>query len=232
MKISYSLSEQKFQAQCIKCRRIVDLPVTQKQIDDWKSGIPIQHAMPNLKREEREMLISGFCGKCWNQLFKEEGTMKALLKIADLLEKRASVPISKTRIKQLLKDDFKDMTSKEFFDLAEYYEMPYGTMKARTGDPLNFLHSKLERELNKSLDVKKIAEVILKEMQLSPGQRRQWNKRHPDEPFPGDHLRWKDVKKWLGDDLNEWKVYLYVGGKKVPLTHTQASAYEIILAGD
>jgi hypothetical protein len=33
--------------------------------------------------------------------------------------------------------------------LAQYYDMPYGTIKARTGDPYEFLHNKLTAEIEK-----------------------------------------------------------------------------------
>jgi len=39
---------------------------------DWKEGKLIQDAMPYLTPEEREMLISGICGECFNYLFGEE----------------------------------------------------------------------------------------------------------------------------------------------------------------
>ena len=36
----------------------------------WKSGTTlIQRAMPNLTPDERELLISNTCPKCWNELF-------------------------------------------------------------------------------------------------------------------------------------------------------------------
>jgi len=79
-KCSYSLvePEQKYQAQCRKCHQVFDLPVTKKQIEDWKSGTLIQRAMPNLKPDQRELLISGLCGKCWDKLFKESASTKEL----------------------------------------------------------------------------------------------------------------------------------------------------------
>jgi hypothetical protein len=39
-------------------------------IADWKMGSGlIQDLMPYLSEGERELLISGFCGSCFNQIF-------------------------------------------------------------------------------------------------------------------------------------------------------------------
>lgn len=38
----------------------------------WKSGKPIQDAMPYLDADIREMLISGICGDCWRKMFPPE----------------------------------------------------------------------------------------------------------------------------------------------------------------
>ena len=65
------LPETPFKVQCKMCKQMFDLPVTQKQFEDWKSGTLIQRAMPNLKPDQRELLISGTCGKCWDRLFKK-----------------------------------------------------------------------------------------------------------------------------------------------------------------
>jgi hypothetical protein len=38
----------------------------------WQAGELIQVAMPNLDAEEREMLISGICPTCWEDMFDDE----------------------------------------------------------------------------------------------------------------------------------------------------------------
>jgi hypothetical protein len=50
-------------------------------------------------------------------------------------------------IKEFLKDQDSELSDDLFMNLAQHYEMPYGTMKARTGDPWNFLYEKLSKEL-------------------------------------------------------------------------------------
>ncbi len=47
----------------------MDLPVTQEQIDMWKSGMLIQQCMPNLDIKQREFLISGMTIEEQNEFF-------------------------------------------------------------------------------------------------------------------------------------------------------------------
>ena len=51
--------------------RTLDLPVTQEQLDAWRSGILIQNAMPNLTADQREFLMTGITGDEWEELFHE-----------------------------------------------------------------------------------------------------------------------------------------------------------------
>ena len=50
--------------------RTLDLPVTQEQLDNWRSGVLIQNAMPNLTADQREFLMTGITD--WDNLSKEE----------------------------------------------------------------------------------------------------------------------------------------------------------------
>lgn len=35
----------------------------------WEADVPAQNAFPYLSADEREMLISGICPKCWEKTF-------------------------------------------------------------------------------------------------------------------------------------------------------------------
>jgi len=35
----------------------------------WQNGACIQDAMPELSADDREMLISGICPRCWDDMF-------------------------------------------------------------------------------------------------------------------------------------------------------------------
>lgn len=51
----------------------MDLPVTQEQLDRWKSGELIQNVMPGLSTAQREFLMTGYTPEDWKVIFGEEG---------------------------------------------------------------------------------------------------------------------------------------------------------------
>jgi len=57
---------------CSKCGQEFVLDVTDEQVTQWRTGMLIQRAMPNLTAAERELLISGYCGECFDALFPKE----------------------------------------------------------------------------------------------------------------------------------------------------------------
>ena len=53
--------------------KVMDLPVTQDQIDAWKvRGLLIQDAMPNLTDDEREFVMTGYTAEDWAAMFPPE----------------------------------------------------------------------------------------------------------------------------------------------------------------
>ena len=52
--------------------RILDLPVTRKQLDSHVEGMHAQKAFPNLTPAQREFIISGITEKEWNEIFPPE----------------------------------------------------------------------------------------------------------------------------------------------------------------
>ena len=50
----------------------MDLPVTQEQIDAWKSGVLIQNAFPNLSIADKEFLKSGCTQQEWDEAMGSE----------------------------------------------------------------------------------------------------------------------------------------------------------------
>jgi len=54
---------------CRICKTVHDLSVNMLGFADWQSGKLIQDALPELSAGERELLISGTCDECWQQLF-------------------------------------------------------------------------------------------------------------------------------------------------------------------
>lgn len=57
---------------CVRCKKRYQLRVNSKDHDRWLEGEHIQDVMPYLTAGERELLISGICGPCYDKLFPEE----------------------------------------------------------------------------------------------------------------------------------------------------------------
>ena len=56
-------------ATCRLCNQVTDLTVNIEGFIAWQGGELIQEALPELSAYQRELLISGTCPKCWDELF-------------------------------------------------------------------------------------------------------------------------------------------------------------------
>ncbi len=56
---------------CRECNKDIDIPVTPEQYDNWRKGMLIQNAMPNISPGKREMFITQICNWCWHKMFAE-----------------------------------------------------------------------------------------------------------------------------------------------------------------
>lgn len=57
---------------CPICHCDTYLMVDAEEYARWKAGELIQVAMPDLDADEREMLISGICPTCWEDMFDDD----------------------------------------------------------------------------------------------------------------------------------------------------------------
>ena len=57
---------------CPFCGHANVIEVNEADYWDWQDGELAQNAFPYLSANEREMLISGICPKCWEKTFGEE----------------------------------------------------------------------------------------------------------------------------------------------------------------
>jgi hypothetical protein len=58
---------------CVQCHQDKPISATEAQIREWQiTGKHIQVVMANVPAAERELLISGVCGKCWDALFAND----------------------------------------------------------------------------------------------------------------------------------------------------------------
>ena len=54
---------------CVACGTIVKLFLNWEDFQAWQDGELVQDAFPYLSADEREMLISGICGTCFDKIF-------------------------------------------------------------------------------------------------------------------------------------------------------------------
>ena len=61
---------------CELCDQDIPVAITEGEFVDWtlnhKTLPVVQDHFPQLSAEDREMLVSGVCGKCWDRLFPDE----------------------------------------------------------------------------------------------------------------------------------------------------------------
>jgi hypothetical protein len=74
--LAYSSADGVLRAKCVMgCQKLYDIPVTPEQFAEFNSGPAsrhIQQIMPNLSADDRELLISGMCGTCFDTTFAED----------------------------------------------------------------------------------------------------------------------------------------------------------------
>lgn len=54
---------------CPFCGEVNTVTVSCEDFNAWQNGELVQNAFPYLSSEEREMLVSGICPKCWERTF-------------------------------------------------------------------------------------------------------------------------------------------------------------------
>ena len=60
------------QRACPKCNKLQTVKVEQSQYYRWMAGENIQIAFPELSANQREILMSGICPECWEDIFPNE----------------------------------------------------------------------------------------------------------------------------------------------------------------
>lgn len=55
--------------ECPFCHKANEVEVNEMDYWDWQDGALAQDAFPYLSTDERELLISGICPKCWDDMF-------------------------------------------------------------------------------------------------------------------------------------------------------------------
>lgn len=57
---------------CLMCNRTYEIEMDVDAYKKWIAGSNIQDVAPELSIDERELLISGVCGNCFDELFQDE----------------------------------------------------------------------------------------------------------------------------------------------------------------
>lgn len=57
---------------CPECHKREDITVDAEGYFKWQQGLLIQLALPELTSVQREQLITGFCGPCWDAMFADD----------------------------------------------------------------------------------------------------------------------------------------------------------------
>lgn len=57
---------------CPRCRRVDTFTLPAEQVAAYASGAHVQDAFPGLSADQREQLITGYCGPCWNLVMGED----------------------------------------------------------------------------------------------------------------------------------------------------------------
>ena len=60
------------QVSCSDCSTEHSIIMSDQQFNAWKGGALIQRVAPELSDSQRELLISGSCGECFDALFDED----------------------------------------------------------------------------------------------------------------------------------------------------------------
>ena len=62
----------KIHKDCLMCKKLYTMEVSEEGFDMWVGGAHVQDAFPELSKDDRELLISGICGPCFDKLFEED----------------------------------------------------------------------------------------------------------------------------------------------------------------
>jgi hypothetical protein len=57
---------------CVRCKESQSITVGTEDLANWRDGALIQDTMPYLSADDREVLISGTCGSCFDKMFGDE----------------------------------------------------------------------------------------------------------------------------------------------------------------
>jgi len=66
------LDDNRVKVTCGRCKQDFELAFTKRQQLLWNGGAYIQNVAPELLPDQRELLISGTCGVCFDAMFGDD----------------------------------------------------------------------------------------------------------------------------------------------------------------
>ena len=57
------------ETKCPVCESETTFYLDRVKVKRWKAGELVQRVFPELTGQEREMLTTGYCGPCWEEVF-------------------------------------------------------------------------------------------------------------------------------------------------------------------
>ena len=61
-----------FTGTCLECKKEINVSVPKSELNSYKKDVLIQNAMPSVSECNREFLISGVCGACFDKITERE----------------------------------------------------------------------------------------------------------------------------------------------------------------
>jgi hypothetical protein len=61
-----------FTGPCVQCKKPQSVTVEDAQLRKYEQGAFVQDAFPQLSKDQREFIISGICGPCFDSMFEEQ----------------------------------------------------------------------------------------------------------------------------------------------------------------
>ena len=62
-----------FTGSCIECKQAIVVKIPAKELYVYRQGAKIQSAMPSVSANDREFLMTGICGTCFDKIFADTG---------------------------------------------------------------------------------------------------------------------------------------------------------------
>lgn len=57
---------------CRKCGKTIEFPTFREDWERFEKGEGVQYALPYISPAYRELLISGLCPECWDEIMQNE----------------------------------------------------------------------------------------------------------------------------------------------------------------